>query len=321
MIGVRTPFRVSFAGGGTDIPNFYREHGGMVISTSINKYMYHFIHKFSQDEIQIKYSITENLTNVSQIKHPIVREASKIFDLKGLDINSIADIPKGSGLGSSSAYTVGLLHGLFLLNNKKITKKELAEAASDLEINKLGDPIGKQDHYASSCGGLNIFSFEKDDSVKVKKINLDDKSLKFLSSSMALIKYGKTRQASTILSDQAKNLKSQKNLPQTLEILNLVPPMVQAIKSLEIKKIGEILSENWHYKKQLSNLITSQNLEEKLKSLTGNKNIYGGKLLGAGGNGYILVIGDPKEIKKINGPGVVNFDLEKFGSKKIYSDE
>ncbi len=321
MIGVRTPFRVSFAGGGTDIPNFYREHGGMVISTSINKYMYHFIHKFSEEEIQIKYSITENLTNVKQIKHPIVREASKIFDIKGLDINSIADIPKGSGLGSSSAYTVGLLHGLSLLNNKKISKSELAEAASDLEINKLGDPIGKQDHYASSYGGLNIFSFEKDDSVKVKKINLDEKSLKFLSSSMTLIKYGKSRKASTILSDQAKNLESNKNLSQTVEIFNLVSPMVQAIKSLDIKKMGEILSENWHYKKQLSNLITSKDLEAELKSLTSNKNIYGGKLLGAGGNGYILVIGDPKEIKKISGRSVVNFDFEKYGSKKIYSDE
>ena len=146
--------------------------------TSINKYMYHFIHKFSEEEIQIKYSITENLTNVNQINNLIVREASKNFDIKGLDINSIADIPKGSGLGSSSAYTVGLLHGLSLLNNKKISKNELAEARSDLEINKLGDPIGKQDHYASSYGGLNIFSFEKDDSVKVK-INLDEKSSKF----------------------------------------------------------------------------------------------------------------------------------------------
>ena len=141
----------------------------MVVSTSINKYMYHFIHKFSQDEIQIKYSITENVKNVNDIKHPIVKEASRIFDLKGLDINSIADIPKGSGLGSSSAYTVGLLHGLTLINNKEITKKQLAEAASDLEINKLGDPIGKQDHYASAFGGLNVFTFDKDGSVKVKK--------------------------------------------------------------------------------------------------------------------------------------------------------
>ena len=138
---------------------------------------------------------------------------------------------------------------------------------------------------------------------------------------MTLIKYGKSRKASTILSDQAKNLESNKNLSQTVEILNLVSPMVQAIESLDIKKMGEILSENWHYKKQLSNLITSKDLEAELKSLTSNKNIYGGKLLGAGGNGYILVIGDPKEIKKISGRSVVNFDFEKYGSKKIYSDE
>ena len=240
MIGIRTPFRVSFAGGGTDIPNFYKNYGGMVVSTSINKYMYHFIHKFSQDEIQIKYSITENVKNVNDIKHPIVKEASRIFDLKGLDINSIADIPKGSGLGSSSAYTVGLLHGLTLINNKEITKKQLAEAASDLEINKLGDPIGKQDHYASAFGGLNVFTFDKDGSVKVK-IDLDDKSLEYLRSSMTLIKYGSFRKTSTILSDQAKNLKSKKNLSQTLEILNLVKPMIESIKNLDIKAIGELL--------------------------------------------------------------------------------
>ena len=321
MIGIRTPFRVSFAGGGTDIPNFYKNYGGMVVSTSINKYMYHFIHKFSQDEIQIKYSITENVKNVNDIKHPIVKEASRIFDLKGLDINSIADIPKGSGFGSSSAYTVGLLHGLTLINNKEITKKQLAEAASDLEINKLGDPIGKQDHYASAFGGLNVFTFDKDGSVKVKKIDLDDKSLEYLRSSMTLIKYGSFRKTSTILSDQAKNLKSKKNLSQTLEILNLVKPMIESIKNLDIKAIGELLSQNWHYKKQLSNLISSKDLDNQLTKFTSINGIYGGKLLGAGGNGYILIVGNPQEIKKIKGHNVVDFKFEKFGSKKIFTDE
>ena len=219
------------------------------------------------------------------------------------------------GLGLQ-VLTVGLLHGLTLINNKEITKKQLAEAASDLEINKLGDPIGKQDHYASAFGGLNVFTFDKDGSVKVKKIDLDDKSLEYLRSSMTLIKYGSFRKTSTYnLSDQAKNLKSKKNLSQTLEILNLVKPMIESIKNLDIKAIGELLSQNWHYKKQLSNLISSKDLDNQLTKFTSINGIYGGKLLGAGGNGYILIVGNPQEIKKIKGHNVVDFKFEKFGSK------
>ena len=161
MIGVRTPFRVSFSGGSTDIPLFYKKYGGKVISTSIDKYMYHFIHKFDEQKIQIKYSETEEVNSAKDIKHPIVKEVSNLYSLKGLDINSIADIPKGSGLGSSSSYTVGLVNGLSFYENKTLDKSNLARISAEIEINSLKEPIGKQDHYAAAYGGLNIFTFNK----------------------------------------------------------------------------------------------------------------------------------------------------------------
>ena len=170
MIGIRTPFRVSFTGGSTDLPSFYRKKTGKVISTSINKFMYHFIHKFDKELIQIKYSQTELVEDPSQIKHRIVKKLAEENDLRGLDINSIADIPKGSGLGSSSAYTVGLINGINALHGKILSKESLAKASADLEINKLMEPIGKQDHYAATFGGLNYFQFNEDGTSSIKPI-------------------------------------------------------------------------------------------------------------------------------------------------------
>tara|TARA_B100000902_G_C27307179_1_gene916195 strand:- start:2102 stop:3067 length:966 start_codon:yes stop_codon:yes gene_type:complete len=320
MIGIRTPFRVSFAGGSTDIPNFYKKYGGKVVSTSIDKYMYHFIHKFSKKDIQIKYSITELVEHTKDIKHPIVREISKIYNVQGLDINSIADIPKGSGLGSSSAYTVGLVHGLSIFNKENLNKMQLAEIASDIEINRLGDPIGKQDHYASSVGGLNIINFNKDDTVKIKKLRLNEKEIQHLSSSMVLIKYGHSRDATVILSDQAKKIKSQENIDNTKSILDLVDPMVSALTNLDIKSIGELLTENWNYKNKLSKLISNKKLEQTLTEIINKKGIYGGKLLGAGGNGYLLIVGEPKIVQKLVNENSVEFNFEKSGTKKILMD-
>ena len=320
MIGIRTPFRVSFAGGSTDIPNFYKKYGGKVVSTSIDKYMYHFIHKFSKKDIQIKYSITELVEDTKDIKHPIVREISKIYNVQGLDINSIADIPKGSGLGSSSAYTVGLVHGLSIFNKENLNKMQLAEVASDIEINRLGDPIGKQDHYASSVGGLNIINFNKDDTVKIKKLRLNEKQIQHLSSSMVLIKYGHSRDARVILSDQAKKIKSQENIDNTKLIFDLVDPMVSALINLDINSIGELLTENWNYKNKLSKLISNKKLEQTLTEIINKKGIYGGKLLGAGGNGYLLIVGEPKIVKKLVNENSVEFNFEKSGTKKILMD-
>jgi D-glycero-alpha-D-manno-heptose-7-phosphate kinase len=319
MIGVQTPFRVSFAGGGTDLPLFYKKHGGKVISTSIDKYMFHFIHKFHDSQIQIKYSITENIDDASKIKHPIVREASKYYNLRGLDINSIADIPKGTGLGSSSAYTVGLINGLNANLNKNISKSKIAAISSDLEINKLNDPIGKQDHYASAFGGLNLITFYKDERVSVKGIKLNQDALKYLNSSMVLVKYGESRSASKILKEQNSNLSNQKYMNITSQIYSLVDEMYKALINSEIKLIGEILTENWNLKKKLSKNISNRNLDLRFLDLINTKGIYGGKLLGAGNSGYILLVGEPKKIASFADPNLLKFKFENEGTKIIFN--
>lgn len=228
MIGIRTPFRVSFAGGSTDLPSFYKKNSGKVISTSVNKYMYHFIHKFDEELIQVKYSETELVKDPNKIKHKIVRKISEQSDLRGLDINSIADIPKGSGLGSSSAYTVGLINGINVFHGNILSKENLAKESADLEINKLKEPIGKQDHYASAYGGLNLITFNKDDSVDVEKISIDDQAINYLNSSFLLFKVGESRSASEILTEQNKSYKNDTNNELGIRIMELVDPMVGA---------------------------------------------------------------------------------------------
>ena len=320
MIGVRTPFRISFSGGSTDIPNFYKKYGGKVVSTSINKFMYHFIHKFDENLIQIKYSETELVDDPKKINHKIVKKIAEDYDLKGLDINSIADIPKGSGLGSSSAYTVGLINGLNSIQGNSISKEELAKIAADFEINKLKEPIGKQDQYASSLGGFNKISFNKDDTVEIEKILIDDSSKKYLSSCMSLIKIGPSRSASEILTKQTQLMTEDVNTNYLKGILELVDPMVDAIKICDIKEIGNLLNENWKLKVNLSNGVSSKEIDDVVSSLLAKSGIYGTKLLGAGGGGYLLVVGEPKTIRSLESYDCLSVDFENSGSTIIFKD-
>jgi len=320
MLGVRTPFRISFSGGSTDLPAFYQKYGGKVISTSINKYMYHFIHRFDSKMIQIKYSETELVDDAKKIKHKIVNKIGEYYDLTGLDINSIADIPKGSGLGSSSAYTVGLLNGLNSNLGFTLSKDDLANLAADLEINKLGEPIGKQDHYATAFGGLNKIEFNKDDTVTIEKIDIDDQSKKFLSSSLSLVKIGPSRSASKILKDQSQLMTEDKNTKYGKEILALVDPMIDAIRRCDIKEIGNLLNENWKLKINLSDGVSSKDIDQMVSSLLDKPGIYGTKLLGAGGGGYLLVAGEPNSIKVLNSDDCLSVDFENSGSTVIFKD-
>lgn len=320
MIGIRTPFRVSFTGGSTDLPSFYRKKTGKVISTSIDKYMYHFIHKFDKELIQIKYSETELVKNPKDIKHKIVKKIAEENDLKGLDINSIADIPKGSGLGSSSAYTVGLINAINVLHGNILSKENLAKESADLEINKLKEPIGKQDHYASAYGGLNLITFNKDDTVHVESIPIEDQGINYLNSSFLLIKVGDTRSASEILSEQNKSYEDDSNIDLGIKILELVDPMVSAIKSYNIKEIGKILNINWNLKNNLSDSVSNNEIDEFIKDLISIKGIYGAKLLGAGAGGYVLATGEPNILNEIRFENKVSFKLESNGSTIIFQD-
>ena len=320
MIGIRTPFRVSFTGGSTDLPSFYRKKTGKVISTSIDKYMYHFIHKFDKELIQIKYSETELVKDPKDIKHKIVKKIAEENDLKGLDINSIADIPKGSGLGSSSAYTVGLINAINVLHGNILSKENLAKESADLEINKLKEPIGKQDHYASAYGGLNLITFNKDDTVHVESISIEDQGINYLNSSFLLIKVGDTRSASEILLEQNKSYEDDTNIDLGIKILELVNPMVSAIKSYNIKEIGEILNINWNLKNNLSDSVSNNEIDEFIKDLISIRGVYGAKLLGAGAGGYVLATGEPNVLNEIRFENKVSFKLESNGSTIIFQD-
>tara|TARA_B100000989_G_C19532956_1_gene471231 strand:- start:1684 stop:2661 length:978 start_codon:yes stop_codon:yes gene_type:complete len=292
--GSRTPFRISFFGGGTDLPEFYKKYQGRVLCTSINKYMYLFAHKFFDERIQIKYSKTELVSKANEIKHPIAREVLKNFKLKGIDINSIADIPAGTGLGSSSSYTVGLIHVLDSYLDKKTNKNDLAERASNIEVNILKEPIGKQDQYAASFGGLNQFSFDKDGSVNIEAIDLKKETLKELQNNLLMFYTGKNRVASSILNDQKdRTLNDAFTFDVLCKMSDLVVHGKNALLSSSLKEFGLLLDETWKLKKLLSKSISSPFLDS-LYDEGIQAGALGGKILGAGGGGFILFYAEPK---------------------------
>ena len=322
MIVSRTPFRVSFFGGGTDLPEFYLKHTGRVLSTSIDKYMYLFVHKFFDERIQIKYSKTELVEKISDIKHPLAREILKKFNLNGIDINSIADIPAGTGLGSSSSYTVGLLKSLYKYSGIEIKKQDLAEEASFIEINILKEPIGKQDQYASAFGGLNLISFHKDKPVSVEEIKLRKKTSTKLQENLLMFYTGKTRTASSILKEQKKRTANKEEVLQTLcKMSDLALEGAEALKSDSLNDFGILLNNAWELKKTITNNISNKHLD-----LIYEKGIdagaLGDKVLGAGGGGFIIFYVDKKNHKDIRNSLVeyreLRFNFEKNGSSIIY---
>ncbi len=289
MIITRTPFRISFAGGGSDLKNYYEKYGGSVVSVSVNKYMYLTMHPFfDADAYMIKYSKTENVKNADEIRHPIIREVFKKYDIKGVDFSSIADIPAGTGLASSSAFTVGLINLCNAYTDKYMSKEEIAKLACEIEIEDLKEPIGKQDQYACACGGLNYIEFNKDGTVDVEKLYLKTDAFHLLENNLLMFYTGKTRSAGAILSEQKKNIEDDE-----AKIKNL-HKMVQLSKDLKnellkgnVNAMGEILHSGWMYKKELANGISNPDIDYYYE-LAQKNGASGGKLLGAGGGGFLL---------------------------------
>ena len=241
--------------------------------------------------------------------------------MKGIDINSIADIPSGTGLGSSSSYTVGLFHALYNYIGKNPSKEQLAKEACELEIDILKEPIGKQDQYAAAYGGLNLIRFLPNGGVDVELINMENKIYEELQNNLLLFFTGTTRNASTVLSDQKNNLLSQKSKFDTIvEMTSLVEKAKVALVQSDLENFGKILDENWQLKKSLSKKISNNHIED-LYSLAKNNGALGGKILGAGGGGFILFYCDKNKQKKLrnalNKLKEVKFIFEKFGTKKI----
>lgn len=288
MIITKTPFRVSFCGGGSDMPVFYRKHGGCVISTSINRYMYISIHPyFDEEKTSLKYSMTETVDALTDIKHSIFKQVLNDMNVSGVEITSTADVPSGTGLGSSSSFTVGLLHTLYCYKSKYVEKHKIAEEACDVEINRLGNPIGKQDQYAAACGGLNFITFHRDDTVTVEPVIANQDTLKELQENIVIYYTGITHDANKILAEQKNNISEKDKAENLIEMCNLARAMKQSLEDNELSDFGKILDEGWQKKRELANGITEKKIDEMYETAIKN-GASGGKLLGAGGGGFLL---------------------------------
>lgn len=319
---VRTPMRISFVGGGTDFKEYYKNFGGCVLSSSINKYVYIAINQYHNvNKCLLKYSKTEHVNKINDIKHPIIKKSLTITKLWGLDINSIADIPSGTGLGSSSSFTVGLIHALNLIGNKNTSKNKLATEACKIEINMVKSPIGKQDQYAAAFGGINKFEFKKNENVKITNFN-NQIDLKNFKNNILIFNTGIKNKNLKVLNEQKKNIiKGGSHLKILHCMKKLVNEFINSLKISDYKTCGEIIDNNWHLKKQLSSNINNHFFND-VYNLSRMNGAYGGKILGAGGRGYLLLI-VPKKYhknikKKLYKLEEFKFDFETDGSKVLY---
>lgn len=323
MIICRTPFRISFVGGGTDLSSFYKLYPGRTLNTTINKYIYIIIKKRYDDLIVLNYYKKEIVDHIDKIEHDYIREALKLAKIyKGVEITTISDISsKGSGLGSSSSLTVGLLNAMFSYKGEQKDLSFLAKKACEIEINILNNPIGKQDQYAATFGGLNLYTFNSDESVNIRPINMKKEDISYLSSNLYLVNTGISRKASSVLKEQKKNTKIN------IEYLKIISQMpYEAKRILEERKFnefGEYLDKAWQYKKQLSTSITNPQINS-LYTRGINSGAIGGKLLGAGGGGFILFYVPLKnksefinEILKTH--KILPFKFDFYGTKIIFN--
>lgn len=324
MIMVRAPFRISFAGGGSDLSSFYLKNGhGAVVSTTINKYMYIMIHTYFHDKIRIKYSQTEDVVTIDEIKHPIVKECLRTVGIeKGIEIASIADVPAGSGVGSSSAFTVALLQALYAFKGEYVTKERIAKEACRIEIEILKEPIGKQDQYAASYGGLNYICFNADETVFVDPVICHSEVKKQLEQNLLMFYVGNERKAGVILSEQKENMKNNEKYEIVKKILVLTKDIRDSLNNGSLKSFGKILHEGWLLKKKLSNRITNSLLDEYYEKALKNGAI-GGKLLGAGEGGFMLFYCEPEYQNKVReslGIRELKFKFDNEGCKIVFMD-
>lgn len=300
MIVSKTPLRMSFVGGGSDLPAFYREDMGAVLSTSINKYMYITLNRKFDGHVRINYLLTENVQFSHQVEHPLVREALALTGINGgIEMGSLADIPsKGSGLGSSSSFTVGVLNALYAYKNKFVSKEVLARQACDIEINRCGEPIGKQDQYAAAYGGFNLIRFNQDESVVVDPVICNPALLKTLEDSILVFYTGRTRSASVILADQSRALQQSDRKVLMRRMVQLAFDLKSELESGSLDNFGSILDENWRLKSQLASGISDPQIDSWYETGLAH-GALGGKLLGAGNGGFMMFFAPPERHQAI----------------------
>ena len=326
MIITRTPFRVTLGGGGTDLPSFYREHGGFVLAVTIDKYMYLNVNTpILDDIIRVQYSRTEIVNHVDEVQHTLVREALHLFHIEnGIEIVSMADIPAGTGLGSSSCYLVGLLNAMHTLTRTPLSTQGLAEEACHIELNRLQKPIGKQDQYMAAFGGLTTLEIAKDGKVKVSRPALSMELVGALEGNILLFYTGAARDAVTILhkQDAATKDKDRIVVGSLHEIKDIGIEISDSIVRGNIRRFGELLDAHWQTKKRLSDGITNRQIDDWYE-LAKQNGAIGGKISGAGGGGFLMLYCEEnkprlREAMRRAGLRELNFRFEFEGSKVVF---
>ncbi len=323
MIISKTPLRMSWVGGGSDLPAFYKEELGAVLSTSIDRYVYIALNPKFDGRIRLNYSKTEEVDLVNQIEHPIFRETLLHMGINGgIEIASMADIPsKGSGLGSSSSFTVGLLNALNAYKNQFSSKEKLAREACTIEILKCGEPIGKQDQYAAAYGGMNLIRFHSNESVSVDPILCSPQLMQTIEDYTLVFFTGRTRSASKLLAQQTKDLVTSDRKLLMRRMVELAFDLKNELESNSVTNFGEILHENWVLKSQLTKGITDSEIDSWYSE--GMKNgALGGKLLGAGNGGFIMFFAPPEKhdiiAESLTNLQRVKFKFDRNGSQIVH---
>lgn len=325
MIITRTPFRISFAGGGSDLKSYYLNHGGAVLSAAINKYIYLSLHPyFLKDGYLLKYSKHESPNSIEEIEHKIIKQVFMDYKIKGVDFNSSADIPGGTGLGSSSAFTVGLINLCKAYTERHISKEEIARRACEVEIEKLKEPIGKQDQYACAVGGLNFITFNQNDTTFIEKVFIKKEGFKKLQDNLLMFYTGTTRSASDILTEQSRNTSfDEAKIKNLHKMVQLTYDLREELFKNNIDAVGEILHSGWMYKKELASGISSENIDYYY-NLAIKNGASGGKLLGAGGGGFFLFYVQKENHEKVRNAlknlSELEFEFDNLGTTIIYYD-
>ena len=297
MIIARSPLRISLGGGGTDLPSYYREHGGFLIAAAIDKYVYITVHQTFVPELIVKYSKLERVGAAAELDHPIIREAMRLLDVEGtyLELTSMADIPAGTGLGSSGSFTTALLKALHAHKKGLMHARELAEQACHIEIDLLKEPIGKQDQYIAAFGGVTSFEFLPDDRVVAQPLRLDSETLFNLEDNLLLYFTGYSRSASAILKEQ-DDATRRRDTAMSLnlhEVKELGQQSRQALEAGDLKRFAELLTAQWERKKQRSGAMSNDHIDSWYGLAMAN-GARGGKLIGAGGGGFLLFYAEDK---------------------------
>lgn len=320
MIIVQSPLRVSFFGGGTDFPSYFLENGGCVLSTAIDKYVYVTIKERFDDLIRIGYTKTEIVENVDQIQHELIREAFRITGMPaGVEITTMADIPAGTGLGSSSTVTVGVLHAMYAYQNKFVHPQQLAEQACQIEVDILNKPIGYQDQYIAALGNFRLIEFGQDARIQSRVIELDPIIKQRLNENLLLFYTGQKRAAASILTEQQENI--QNKLPILGQLKEMAFSAVDELQRGDIDCIGKMLNESWILKKQLASGISNGSIDHFYTTAM-NHGALGGKVTGAGGGGFLLIYcpyGKRETVRNaLHELREIPLQLEECGSKVIF---